>query len=416
MSISAANRGSLSKPISIGLYVNVILLLLSVIIAVTPALGRNLPKPLYIGIILLWYAEIFISHRKAAYKAPNLAIPLFLWFCWELMLKIVGFSTAEIGNYFLLLCFFDLVYKSSYILQHYPARLRLSLLRIIQIVILANVLNNIYLGVTIENIHYYIYDAPDEYMNLNVAQTEFYNMLIYYIGICAYLFVTDRTYRYKALDLAALFASYYFMWNFETRTTSLTLSVLLLLLMAIYSVRKRPTRILLTSCAALIVVAIVSTEFDWLLVILPERVALRLTALSSEALGSSDYTSRATLLLNNINTMFSSLTNFVFGAGNHLGSQYTSIIGQHSALTDYMAKYGCIGLGFIILFFAKIRKTFRLAVSNRGDSILVRSFLWIFFAASVLSNSFKAETAATAFIALSLLLNSQNTNSYGSGK
>lgn len=413
MNISAPQYGNIRRPISKGLYVNAFLLLLTVVIAITPVLNRNLPKLIYIGIILLWYIEVFFSRRKPTYKAPNLAIPLFIWFCWELLLKVVGFSTAEIGNYFLVMCFFDLVYKSSYILQHYPARWRHLLLRIIQIIVLLNILDNIYLGHTIENIHYYIYDAPDDYINLNVAQTEFYNMLVYYIGICAYLLRTDHKFIHRAIDLIALSCSYYFMLSFEARTTSLTLSILLLLAMFIFSIKKRATRIVVLSFVAIVFIVIIGSEFDWLVAVLPERVSLRFTALSKESLGSSDYTSRTVLLWNNINTMFSSLSSFIFGVGNHLGSKYSSLIGQHSTITDYMAKYGCIGLAFIIFFFTRILKIFKAAVSNRNDSVLVYSFILIFITASILSNTFGAATAATGFVGLALLINSTNTTSNG---
>ena len=152
-------------------------------------------------------------------------------------------------------------------------------MRIIQIVVLLNILDNIYLGHTIENIHYYIYDAPDDYINLNVAQTEFYNMLVYYIGICAYLLRTDHKFIHKVIDLVALFCSYYFMLSFEARTTSLTLSILLLLVMFIISIKKRATRILFLSFVAIVFIVIIGSEFDWLVAVLPERVSLRLTAL-----------------------------------------------------------------------------------------------------------------------------------------
>ena len=85
MNISAPQYGNICRPISKGLYVNAFLLLLTVVIAITPVLNRNLPKLIYIGIILLWYIEVFFQGENRPIRPPT----------W-LFLCLSGFA----GNYY----------------------------------------------------------------------------------------------------------------------------------------------------------------------------------------------------------------------------------------------------------------------------------------------------------------------------
>lgn len=391
---------------------NKIVLFVTVLISVTPILNQQFSKIIWSILIALWYIVVACERRNQRFHYFSFSCLILIWILWEITLKVFGFSSASIGNYFLLITFFDMIIKSLYVQQYYSNKEKRILLRLIQIIIAVNIISNIYVGYIYSNIHYYVYFYPEQYLNLNVAQTEFYNMLAFFIGANFFLVQKEKNKICKVFDVFLIILSYYFILNFETRTTSLIMSFILILLIIINRNPSKLRKILKTILFITFFSSIFLIEFDFIIRYLPERVAVRISAvINHDTFINSEYTSRVGLFFNGVRTMFSSLPNFIFGVGNHLGSDYSSIIGQHSLISDYMAKYGLLGLLFLLYFFSSIKKVFCNLKTNHFVSEYNKIVIFVFIIISFLSNSFRSETAVVVFLILSAINESaQQTN------
>jgi len=383
---------------------NKFILFATVIVTITPILNQQFSKIIWSILIALWYIIVAGERRERRFRYFPFFCLILIWIIWEITLKVFRFSSASIGNYFLLITFFDMIIKSMYVQQYYSKKEKRILLRLIQIIVAVNIISNIYVGYNYSNIHYYVYLYPELYPNLNVAQTEFYNMLSFFIGANFFLVLKDRNKIYKIFDALLIILSYYFILNFETRATSLIISFTLILLISINinpSKSRRLLKIILLITFFLLTFLI---AFNVIIKYLPERVAVRFLAIINyDTFINSEYTSRVWLFFNGVRTMFNSLPNFLFGVGNHLGSDYFSLIGQHSLVSDYMAKYGLLGLFFLIYFFINVKKVFCNLKSNYFVAEYNKIVVFVFIILSFLSNSFRSEIAVAAFLILSVI-------------
>jgi hypothetical protein len=144
---------------------------------------------------------------------------------------------------------------------------------------------------------------------------------------------------------------------------------------------------------------------SFLFKILPERVVLRYKAvLNFQRNVDNGFLTRLYLSVNSIKTQFSSAKSFLFGIGNHLGEDSMWRIGQHSLITDFMAKYGCIGITFLVYFFSYIKKKYKCYSMDVKENALVVTTWIIFLIMSVMTNSFRAENGISCFLLLSVIL------------
>ena len=117
--------------------VNLWLTIISVFLIVTPYFNRNFPVSVWCGIIALWYFDVLL-HKRGQKNINNPIAVLLLWFGWCFALRLIGYSSAAWGNYFLLLSSIDMIIKSLYIYKNYTPKEKEIVLRSIQVVMLRN--------------------------------------------------------------------------------------------------------------------------------------------------------------------------------------------------------------------------------------------------------------------------------------
>lgn len=377
------------------------LVLASVIIAVTPELNKSFPKVMWIVINLLWYFEVFLfEHHQVKFAAKTFAFGILFWIIYETVLSIIGFSSASIGNYHIQFCFFDLLIKALYAKQFYSTKQKSFLFRAIQLVVIINVIQNIYISNLFPNIQNAIYQHPEVGDGLNIAMTEFYNMLAFFIGVNFLAFYIEEKMVWKVFDISAIVLCYYFMLTCTTRATSLTMSVVLLV--SVWYLHKLGYRKVSPGPIVCLIVlfCFLSYFMDDIINMLPDRVAVRYMTLAGDSGGDTATLSRFELIGNSIRTFFA---NPVFGIGYHLGNDYFSLVGQHSLITDYLAWFGIFGAIFLIFFF---RSLYRLLPKGCNSIFLTRYsryLILVFCIYSVLSNTFRPENSVSAFLMLSCL-------------
>ena len=117
--------------ISVSEKTNSFLVMISITIAIIPDLNRYFSKIAWIIIILMWYFQTLISYKIKSNRTivSVLSLLLFVGIAYEILLRIIGFSSAEYGNYFIKLAFVDIVIKSVFVYKSYSIKAKKFLFR-----------------------------------------------------------------------------------------------------------------------------------------------------------------------------------------------------------------------------------------------------------------------------------------------
>ncbi len=387
-----------------------LLIVLSVIIPITPILSKMIPVPVQLGIIVLWYVDIMLIKRRPI-PGGMFALVLLIWVILNVLMKLIGISSAEYGNYFILLSFFDIIVKTIYIQAYYDERKKIKLIRCLQICIVLNVISNIYLGLTYNRIHFLIYWDSQQYSNLNVAMTEFYNMLAIFIGCDLYLISSERNKMWKNVEVISICLSLFFLLSFEPRTIAVTMMIMTVMAVILSKESSQLNRIVILLVIFLLLLIILIIAKDYVISLFPERIALRLRAvfdISDKGIEGTEFLGRFTLIRNSIRTFLNSPRNFLIGIGYHLGRDYYDLVGQHSVITDYLAWYGCIGLAMIVYILRSIKFYMNRFACDVRSKRFASLFSIVFIIASLISNTFRPQVAATAILLVSLCISVSN--------
>lgn len=392
----------LRKPI-----INIGLIVAIEFILCTPMLSGMVNNITKLAIMSLWYIEVF-SFEGRTYFPKKFACFLLIWWMYEMLLYFIGFSSAAVGNYYNTLLFFDVVIKSVYVLHVYNENQKNILFVSISVLILSILVENLYfltiygddLSLMYRNIEYY----RDGDTGVNFVGTSFYNALIFFIGIMFYKTMEDSSRIHKIIYLTALLLSYYFMLSIETRATSLLLSVSLLFLVYFNKQKSKGRNILIIILSFMLILTI-SLWLPALIDILPERVAVRITALTSGNNSDNEYLSRFGLAMVDINTFTANISNFFIGVGDHRGHEYWNVIGQHSYILDTLAKYGCIGIMYLLTFFRLLHANYSAHIYEKNEGVLYKAIFVIFIICGITSHAFDATIGLTAFLLLSTITN-----------
>lgn len=398
LSINCRNSEATSQ-LGYGEKYNCLLILFSVVIALTPDLNRYFSKTVWIIVIILWYADIFF---RKAYEKSIVVSPLFLGLIIglsvDIALKLVGYSSAEIGNYYIKIAFVDMLIKACYVNSHYSNKSKMFIFRFVEIYMGFLVIVNIYNGLTIPSVHYYIYFFPEKYLGKNIAMTEFFDCCAFFSGVVFYRALYEKRRAYRFFDYTILIITIYFLLSFEPRTTAIVLAFVFIIINYLCFLKKTTTRLFVAMALIFVAFGIMTLGRDLLISIMPDRVSIRLSSVFNYVsdvgnADSSDYLSRFRLFFTSIKTFTSNLKNFVFGVGYHLGGEYDTIIGQHSFIVDSLAAYGCIGFLYIVTVYRYIRK--ELLKDNKR---IIKNALIVLLISAFLSNPIRPEIASCVLL------------------
>lgn len=387
--------------------INLFLIASSILIGNASLMSITIPNINLITLIVigLWYLEVLIFENRLAYPT-KFVFMLFGWWVYELVLYFIGVSSAAIGNYYITLRFFDLVLKAVFVLYFYSNKEKRLLATFIYISIFATIVENLYYlriyGDYYRDLYIQATYTKDNTSGINFASTAFYNSLIFFIGISFHQAIYSQKKLEKLFHFGCIAISYLFMLSIETRAISLFLSFLIIVLVY-YNSRSNQSRKLFYIFLFLIVGLLSPLWIPMLIDILPERVAGRLQALlyhNSE--DDEGFLSRFQLMSNSINTFLSS--KILFGVGDHRGHEYWHIIGQHSQIFDDMARYGILGLIFLIKFFRCTYRYFTKFMCEMGLKPIAVGALIVFFVLCINSQSFNPAPGLTAFLLMSTII------------
>ena len=403
--------------ITISKKLDIFLISLSVAFAVLPVLTYDAPKIIWVIIIFTWYLNIFISGNRKIYftKESSPYIILLIWIFWTLLLKSVGYSSASIGNYLLMIAALDMMVKSFYVLRKYSLNEKRILFVIILLIIVVTIIQNLVVYILNPGAFVSFYYFPSTYRGTNLVRDAlFYHMVAFFSGNLFYLIFQSSKARMKFLYIGLIFLSAIFLFTINPRMNSVIILFFLLSLeLFIQGQKIRNNMIIFLSLIIFVIFFVVLFGRD-IYQLLPERLSARVDSLTyflSQGYTTSDsssLTARIRLQLNSLNTFISSVKNFLFGTGLHLGSEYYDLIGQHGYFTTNLAAYGILGGALSLYIFFPFRKLF---ISNITNISLRRQakVIWLaFFILLIISDGFRAGTIASSFLLLACIDTKKN--------
>lgn len=388
--------------------INLFLTTISCFLIVTPYLNRNFSVSIWSGIIVLWYIDCFVRKGERHTLRINSFIFL-LWFLWCFSLRIVGYSSAEWGNYFLLLCSIDVIIKALYIKENYSEREKNILLRCLQVCLLVTLLLNVFTWVNDSSEFDNFYFFAEKYQATNKIQSaQYYNMLAFLIGDSLFLFSRDKKTVYKLLDLCLVLFSSFFILFVNPRMNALLLAIIASVLIILFIKPGTEKKIIITGLVVVVLIVILALNKDALISMAGPRLKPRLESIFNLFSGKDFYVEgssmarRFELQLVSLKTFVSSPLTILMGAGLHLGPEFYSIIGQHGFISDTLAEYGLIGVAFLLFFFMFLFKYYISVFKDKINKKAFKAVIITFFISSFICNPFCKEVCISAFLLPSL--------------
>lgn len=197
---------------------------------------------------------------------------------------------------------------------------------------------------------------------VSVAATWYGSIFMLLSGLSLIVVLNVKRSLLRIIALVVLLLTLYLNIFILQRGTNVIFTLAEISLIMIFLIKRKQVVIVLSVVIITFVVIAMSSDnmiyiFDWLAQISPsdrltkrfEEISVALTYESIEA-GGGSFAARGNLIGVSWDTFTSSLSHFVFGAGEHIGD---NVIGHHGFFVDTLARYGIIGGVLVFIYFKK---------------------------------------------------------------
>lgn len=315
----------------------------------------------FINTIKIW--------RKCLFKNK-----LFMWctvlFCIELLYRILGISSAAIGNYALRFLTYISVYIYIYTYTYIPLKGHYFIVRFSILVILLNLLDNIRIYTLYPELRGTGVLTNVDYLNslgiLNLGSTSF-SYVILFLGIFSFYIFLLKINSYKGLIYFILFIFFSIYILYYTGSGTIIISFISFIFLVLIFYRRKKIKIFklfIFTVLFLILLKVFNKFFFNIIYVLEpfvgKKVATRCLVIlnifnGNYSLSNKVYLSRIYFLIFNFKVWLSSIENFILGNGYHTYSGLSveeALIktgdGGHSGFGDLIPRYGILGLSICI--------------------------------------------------------------------
>lgn len=389
------------------LRINKCIFIAYIITAFTPIAGNTY---IQFGLMVLWILTALMIRPKLQ---RDYKLVILIWLMYAVGLKIIGYSTASIGNYGIQMMFFFPLFVYEFYKREVPTDDLRKLMYFGLFVLTINMLYNLIFlilnpGANIE------LNFSDTYAGMNLGNSEFTFVVMLMLIIFLYYSINGKP---TLLPIVIIGIIYLVV---SSKTTSFLLFVVIGSCVVIDRFTKninKTQKVILLSIVVILALFLyrfgltVLTSF-----IKNEYLLARINALIAGD-STSTYLSRIELAKLSFNTF---LKNPFIGIGfvkaDFAKVSYISTgVGHHSEFIDHLARYGLVGAVFYICIFGQfIKKTIQNAASLEGAKV-AKYVIIGFFASSVLNNSIFTISGVMLFFIVSgvadgLFMNKNETN------
>lgn len=393
------------------------LLIVSAVFFFTPILKMGLPIMGLEFVFLL----LAISQTGSRYSKKNawlvLCIYLYLLLC--LFYRAVGISSVAPGTLVLHLFFFVAILLTV-LFPHRITAINDTVFLAILFIIILNIADNIRLCLKYPEIYLLVNRDMDSVgATLNIGSSKFYNAIFFFNTVCFFGFLNCKEKKIKYCLLAGVLLSAVFLFAFCLKASVIVFTVLSLFLLFFAkrakNMRQFSIRILVPALFAYVIVSVFSEEIIGFMsnIFASPRLVARLSLLidpdSAEAArGTGTVSARGNLWMMSVNTWTESISNFVFGIGDHraVWSQgQTAVetgIGQHSDFLDSLARYGLLGV-FILVPTLFLGFRFLISVFNKEYKLQILVIALVFVMFGFTKGVFQPDIGFLLFIFLPMM-------------
>lgn len=396
---------------------SMILLFACICFMSTPYLLRNMPRSIQIILVTICMTTcIFSIFKKKNYK-KNISLIFIIgyWQMWEIGYRVLGISSAKLGNYLMSLLSYGTIIMMLYILSSYSKREKKFIGWFTFVILLFNIIDNIVLAIKYPGAQEDVnYPWGAVYLNMNVAQTSFYAVTMIFVGCATILALNTNSSKKRLIGSISALVGLYFLFTISPRATTCLIESLMLFLIFISHINKNKKLPTFATIMFMIVFLFISLKQMLTLAINmigSQRLVERLVALR-DILGNSSVVSSNTGSLGerlfyiklSIDTFTSNIGTFIFGIGNHKDLNSIAIgIGQHSGIIDTTAKYGIVGILFLVIILYKTYKVLTGYYIEKHFKIQISIIFFSYLTYGFLDNFIFPEISVAIFILLPLI-------------
>jgi hypothetical protein len=392
--------------------INVIFVCVLCTIALTPKLGATFPAYISLFIAGLWCVDALFS-LKFKISRDGLTLTSIMLLLFVVLYKILGISSAELGNYCTFISIIIIIWMMVYIKTNYSDDQKTFIFNFCNIIMEINVLINIFMFYNLSRFTRWSYVSASkmtEYVKLyNLGSTSFTTAALLFTCINIVMFIVSSK---KTKHVICLISGAFYLIVCAGRATNLLLLLAFISLVLVYS-KEKTSRMapLIILFVAIILLAFSDQVLTALANIMPsERIAVRLNAISSfiqDEETNTSYMNRIEIIVLDFQTWLKSPMSFFFGIGDHrylagnLSDIYQIGISGHSDYFDFLAKYGILGFTLLNTLFVRlflfVRQT---SEYSRKWASLACCVVLVFVLRSLVGGIFSLNIAYMTFIML----------------
>lgn len=362
-------------------------------------------KYFYFGLILftLWFMSCSLNKKAVNSIIHNkYNYVVYFWIIYSFVMRIIGFSKAAWGNYFIMIMFFFPIIMYNVQNKIFTLKEKTKLIKFSIIVISINLLDNIRLILKYPDITKEM-NFVSTFNNLNIGDTIYSLVLNMFTLIILWILLNKK--RNIALLILVVIGMIYPILAGKT-TAMLILYACSILLIFRKACNKLDKKIVISvSTIGLIILSLVTPN---ILKFISENInnaniANRIVALYKLDLNSI-YFERINLAKLSAETF---IRHPLIGIGyqkvalnGDLMNAYNSGIGHHSELIDHLARYGFVGLIFYCIILKQYLNRMKKICKTKSEKDLIFTVVISFILFSILNNSFTAPVGMIIFMIL----------------
>ena len=383
MSINLANS-SIKKPQLLIAY-----FLICCVICFSPYFA-NQSRMIPCLFILLCFGLVLISSRKIK---NNALIPFILFVILDFFYQFVGLSVG-VPNSICRMAFFSVLFIFTSLNNSIDIKESKRLFFIVFVIVLANVISNIWLGIKYPAVSLLVISGA-EFKDMNVGGTWFSVVVLLFLNICALMALNLNKLFQRLLFWGGAFLSFVYLIFYGMRG-SVVLFMLISLFFLLFYKYTRISPIIRYLAVILFVLVVLQVSlnsdafFDFLYKITPEgRLQGKIRGIQSAAdygVDEDSFSNRWGLYMLSLHTWMDNPQSFLFGIGEDktvaakFGYDYSGLkIGGHSDFLDAFAKWGVLGVSFILWYIVVAFKYIMNQFNDREIRKQVRVILLTFF-------------------------------------
>lgn len=418
--------------VRISALVNIFFMIMMSLKAVSPYYSRNMSSAAFFLFFIGWLLSAFaLNNWTVKLIAPPVIISSAALLLWQVLMKLIGFSTFVWGNYLFRVALYGIPFMASFVVKKYTRREKGLLLTLLLFLSAYNIVDNLILWHKDQNTFIGLY-FEDQVANrlTNAGTTEFNAFCMFLIPTLFLLVTFGKKKITKWIGTALLLLVFYAIVIINPHATALLLAFLFIsLLILVYVGGKKREKMQVTLAFGFLLIPLIYFLLPGLLragaeLIPKEAIGVKLNQVASIISGAGmDKLPDGTSLAGRWRMAWVSLetfgSHFLFGIGEHGVGQslqdFESVgFGGHSEFLDYLAKYGILGTSFLVSALYTWIKSMLSQASGQHRLRYITHVVWIMFVIySFLNKSFKLELFFPIFvffpIALSLVRENTET-------